>query len=33
MYQYKIFGDKPGSIDIEVSNLGTCQLTHLLIAW
>jgi len=29
--QYKISRGKPRSIDIEVSNLGKCQLTHLLI--
>ena len=29
--QYKISLGKSGSIDIEVSNLGNCQLTHLLI--
>jgi len=28
LYQYKVYC---GSIDIEVSNLGQCQLTHLLI--
>jgi len=29
--QYKISCGKPGSIDIEVSNLGKYQLTRLLI--
>jgi len=33
VYQYKISRVKPGSIDIKVSNLGKCQLTHLLIGW
>jgi len=33
VYQYKISRSKPGSIDIEVKNLGKCQLTHLLIGW
>jgi len=33
VYQYKISGTKPGSIDIEISNLGKCQLTHPLIEW
>jgi len=33
VYQYKISGGKPGSIDIEVSNLGKCQLPYLLIRW
>jgi len=31
VYQYKISHGKPGSVDIVVSNLGMCQLTHLLI--
>jgi len=31
VYPYKISRGKPGSIDIEVSNLGKCQLTHLLL--
>jgi len=31
VYQYKMSRGKPGSLDIEVSNLGECQLTHLLI--
>ena len=30
LYQYKISRGKPGSIDIEVSNRGKCQLTNLL---
>jgi len=30
-YQYKISGCKPGSVDIEVNNLGKCQLTRLFI--
>jgi len=33
VYQYKISRGNPGSIDIEVSSLGKCQLTHLLIRW
>jgi len=33
VYQYKMSRGKPGSIDIEVSNLGKCQLTQLLIGW
>ena len=28
---YKIYLGKSGSIDIKVSNLRNCQLTHLLI--
>jgi len=31
VYQYKLSRGKPGSIDIEVSNLDKCLLTHLLI--
>ena len=31
VYQYKMSCSKPASIDIEVSNFGKCQLTHLLI--
>jgi len=30
-YQYKISRSKLGSTDIEFSNLGKCQLTHMLI--
>jgi len=33
VYQYKISHGKLGSIDIEVSNFGKCQLTHLLIGY
>ena len=31
VHQYKISRGKRGSIDIEFSNLGKCQVTHLLI--
>jgi len=31
VYQYKISRGKQGSIDVEVSNLGKCQLTYLPI--
>jgi len=33
VYQYKISRGKAGSIDIEVSNLGNCLLSCLLIGW
>jgi len=31
--RYEISRSKPGSIDFDVSNLGKCQLIHLLIRW